>query len=361
MSIGEPKVRLSDYGYSILQIETYGRCNMECSFCPYPLRDDKESKLGYDYVESVLGQINHDDPSFEYVTFSQFNEPLLDKRIFDFIALARRNQLKTLLITNGLLLENKRITRELFDHGPDKLKISLQTLDDATFGKARGVKINLDKYYKKIFQFLSDARKFQNLEVVVDIGCNFKSTQRVIFEKAVGWSTGDPAVPNDPRELATPLIQFMEGLRKLDAAFGYTETDISQLVRSSDQRYTQSQGFSLAPNIEIKVKPFSYGRAIDEYYPATHDFSCANRILGIVADGSVVPCCLMYDSSVFSMGNIRTQNLNDIMTGNQKFLSNLRTKNLEKVDICRKCFGQPTRRGVLIKNITQKARKLIET
>ena len=35
---------LSDYGFNILQIETYGLCNMECGFCPYPLKRETKKK-----------------------------------------------------------------------------------------------------------------------------------------------------------------------------------------------------------------------------------------------------------------------------------------------------------------------------
>ena len=35
------KLNLSNFGFNILQIETKAACNMACSFCPYPLKDDK--------------------------------------------------------------------------------------------------------------------------------------------------------------------------------------------------------------------------------------------------------------------------------------------------------------------------------
>ena len=44
------KIRLSDYGFNILQIESTAACNMACSFCPYPLKDDKTSKLDIDKI-----------------------------------------------------------------------------------------------------------------------------------------------------------------------------------------------------------------------------------------------------------------------------------------------------------------------
>ena len=48
------KLKLSDYGFNILQIETVAACNMACSFCPYPLKDDKTSKLDLENIYSIF-------------------------------------------------------------------------------------------------------------------------------------------------------------------------------------------------------------------------------------------------------------------------------------------------------------------
>ena len=78
---------------------------MECGFCPYPLKGNKEkiSKLETNTIFNTLDQINSSDPDFKYVTFSQFNEPLLDSRIFDFIEHAKKKSLQVYFISNGLL------------------------------------------------------------------------------------------------------------------------------------------------------------------------------------------------------------------------------------------------------------------
>ena len=47
------KIKLSEYGFDILQIESTAACNMACSFCPYPLKDDKVSKLDLDDIFKV--------------------------------------------------------------------------------------------------------------------------------------------------------------------------------------------------------------------------------------------------------------------------------------------------------------------
>ena len=85
MNTSERTLDISKFGYTILQIETKGSCNMACQFCPYPLREDNQSVLNDSDIFHLIDQINPNDKSFEYVCFSQFNEPLLDPRIFDFI------------------------------------------------------------------------------------------------------------------------------------------------------------------------------------------------------------------------------------------------------------------------------------
>ena len=108
-------INLSEFGFNILQIESYAACNIECSFCPYPLKDDKESKLNTDEIKNVIDQINPNDPKFDYITFSQFNEPLLDSRIFELIEYAQNKGLNVLLITNGLLLNKKKNIENIFN------------------------------------------------------------------------------------------------------------------------------------------------------------------------------------------------------------------------------------------------------
>ena len=70
--------------------------------------------------------------------------------------------------------------------------------------------------------------------------------------------------------------------------------------------------------------------------------------MGIQADGNVVPCCLAYDDTI-SIGNINLSSLQGLLNNN-KFLDNLRKVGGEKHITCQKCFGEPTKRGVIIRN-----------
>ena len=58
-------------------------------------------------VFNLIDQIDPNDTNFEYVCFSQYNEPLLDSNIFKYIRYANSKKIRNLLITNALLLNNK--------------------------------------------------------------------------------------------------------------------------------------------------------------------------------------------------------------------------------------------------------------
>ena len=47
-------------------------------------------------------------------------------------------------------------------------------------------------------------------------------------------------------------------------------------------------------------------------------FSCDSKILAVLADGNVVPCCLTYDDTI-SMGKFKNNNLKDLLTKSENF------------------------------------------
>ena len=169
---------------------------MECSFCPYPLKDDKISKLNLEEIKRILNQIDQNDKKFKYVTFSQFNEPLLDNRIFEIIKYAKNIGLKVLMVTNGLLLNKEKNIDSILKIKPD-MKISLQVLDSAKHKHARGLDLELENYVNTIVNFCKKVKN-QKINVTIDIGSNYNNKKfYFILRKILGLQTGDPSIPID--------------------------------------------------------------------------------------------------------------------------------------------------------------------
>ncbi len=356
------KIKLSDYGFKELQIETKAACNMACGFCPYPLKSDKNSILNIDEVKSVIEQISSDDQNFRYVTFSQFNEPLLDNRIFDIIEHAQKNFLKVNFVTNGLLLNKEKNISELIRLKPD-IKISLQIIEMDKHFTGRGLNMDLIRYSKTIFDFC-ERIKNENINVSIDIGCNLNDNKFKFFlKKLLGLQTGDPSIINNKKKLFEVLEKFINEMSNVNKdyflnkeKFKFNNFRKSKVDYLSD--YWSQEGLKIDKNITIKIKPFFYGRRITEFKELpSKSFACHSEILGILADGSIVPCCLAYDDKI-SLGNVKSLKLKDVLNKNQ-FLKNLRSYDGKKHEVCKKCFGEPTKRGVMFRSIYNQFKKLV--
>ena len=357
------KINLSNFGFNILQVETKAACNMACSFCPYPLKDDKESVLHIDEIKKIIDQINPNDPNFKYVTFSQFNEPLLDNRIFEIIEYAQSAGLKVYFVTNGLLLNKQKNIDELLRLKPE-LKISLQIIEKGKHVEGRGLNMDLIKYSKTIFDFCEKAQN-HNFKISIDIGCNFNDNKfKFYLKKFLGLQSGDPSIINDKDNTMKVLTEFFNEISKINP--GYIKAkDIKKIFPKGNEikanshvgDYNFQQGLKIAENIEVKIKPFFYGRRISDFHKVpSKTFLCKSEILGILSDGNIVPCCLAYDDKI-SLGNTKEVNLKNVLEDNE-FLKNLRSYDGDKHEVCRKCFGEPTKRGTVIRTAINYIRRL---
>ncbi len=345
------KIKLSEFGFDILQIESTAACNMACSFCPYPLKDDKLSKLELKNIYNVLDRIDFKEQGFKYVTFSQFNEPLLDKRIFEILKHCKNNDIPVLFITNGLLLNKENNIKNLIEYGSN-IKISLQVLDSKKHKDARGLNLELERYVKTIIDFCFEAKNIKDLNITIDLGCNFNDKKlNYYIKKVLGIETGDPSVPEDMNDTMKMFFKFLEYFYDIsDEKYKESLKELRKPDRLFDHNYLKQEGYKIFSNITLKLKPFFYGRRISKFHPINDNFNCDSKILGILADGNVVPCCLAYDDSI-SLGKINEKDIKDILISGEKFLKNLRTNNLEKHETCKKCYGEPTKRGVIVRNI----------
>ena len=345
------KLKLTQYGFDVLQIESTAACNMACSFCPYPLKDDKVSKLELKDIFNTLKSIDFKDKDFKYVTFSQFNEPLLDRRIFEILEFCKVNEIPVLFITNGLLLNKEKNVENLLKFGTN-IKISLQVLDANKHKDARGLNMELDRYVKSIIEFCTKAKNFKHIKIDIDLGCNFNDKKlNYYLKKILGIQVGDPSVPKDLISSSLLFAKFLNYFYDIsDEKYQKSLEKLKDVKKIFSRNYLKQDGYKIFENITLKIKPFFYGRRISEFYAINDNFSCKSSILGILADGNVVPCCLAYDGSI-SMGKINELNMKQILENSKNFLNNLRTKNLPKHETCKKCFGEPTRRGVIARNI----------
>lgn len=93
-----------------IEIETINRCNNDCSFCPVSRKNDirklqKMSEHLFFKIIDDLAAVNYAG----YLSIFSNNEPLIDKRIIDFIRYAKKKCPNAIhaLFTNGMLLNEE--------------------------------------------------------------------------------------------------------------------------------------------------------------------------------------------------------------------------------------------------------------
>jgi len=144
-----------------VQIQTSTRCNAACGMCPYPI---VTGEPGFEHAvmdearyRRILTQLSGgavDGTAVERLSLFLMNEPLLDRRLAHWIALARAGLPRTTLglFSNGAALDAER-ARELAAAGLDELCISVHGFDAET--------------YERVMSGLSYARLRRNLDEVV--------------------------------------------------------------------------------------------------------------------------------------------------------------------------------------------------
>ncbi|NQU61380.1 MAG: SPASM domain-containing protein [Rhodospirillales bacterium] len=111
----------------VVEISESGTCNRTCAFCPRSDPDFPDIKefIKFELLEKLATQLA--DCGFDgLIIFSGFVEPLLDKKIFEKLALTKKilPNARIEVITNGDVLTTS-VLRRLFESGISTLLISI--------------------------------------------------------------------------------------------------------------------------------------------------------------------------------------------------------------------------------------------
>ena len=109
--------------YNKVYIEITNICNMNCSFCHGHSR--APHRMSKEEFEFILGKLT---PHTKYIYYHLMGEPLTHPLLPDFIKLAGEYGYKSIITTNGTLLNKRK--DELLSAGVHKVNISLHSFED---------------------------------------------------------------------------------------------------------------------------------------------------------------------------------------------------------------------------------------
>jgi len=254
-----------------IYIETTNICNLDCSFC---IKTGRE-KLTMD--ERSFRHIAEEASEFtDHVCFHLMGEPLLNGNIGGFLAVCSELDLKVNIATNGTLIGSRG---EILLSAPALRKVSFSLHSY----EANSMEIPLEEYLKDTMDFAEEAKGRAIVELRL---------WNLSRELADGLNTeNDKVVSYILKRLGLERDILTEGMGKNG-------------IRLREGLYLGFQERFIWPEKgsgEIVENGFCHGM---------------RDHIGILADGTVVPCCLDSQGSI-PLGNVFEVPLKEILAGDR--------------------------------------------
>lgn len=267
-----------------IYIEITNKCNLNCSFCSIDNNIKREMNL--EEFELVLKRIND---YTDYVYLHVKGEPLIHSRFKEILELCKKYNKQVNITTNGTML-SKKVLDIVKSNVVRQINISMQSLTD-------------NMYLNDILESCKYILDNSNIQLVFRFWAlknnRFTDLQKTFIESIISFFS-----------LNTNIIQKIENEKN---------------IKLLNNLYLNKENLFEWPNLEN-----SY------YNELGHCYGLKTHI-GILVDGTVVPCCL--DSKgIINLGNIYNDSLNSILNS-KKVINIIKGFNDNKAyeELCKHC------------------------
>lgn len=262
-------------------LEITNICNLDCVFCPKT--DRTKHRLTLEEFERLTDKLQG---QVKFLYFHLMGEPFLHPLLPDFVRMARHKGFVPVLTTNGTLLSGGK---EVIGARPHKIQISLHSQEG-------NGKEHPEKYVRQVMAFAQEAAS-QGIIVVLRL-----------------WNQGG-----------------------FDCA---NESILEWMAQCQPRPWTsRHDGWKLSENLYVEYdRMFEWPDAGHTEYEGNDVFCYALRNqIGVLVDGSVVPCCLDHDGDI-KLGNLFEQSFDEIVHSSRaKALYDGFTKHQATEPLCRRC------------------------
>lgn len=274
-------------------VEITNVCNLSCNFCPKTSRKLKfMDKEGFEHIITKI------KPYTDHIYFHLMGEPFLNEELKTFLDISKENQLKVNITTNGTLInEVKNIL--LNADALRQVNISLHSFE------ANEEKVDFNKYINNIVDFVKEAAEKTN------IICSLRL-----------WNLDTRYSANNTMNV--DIFKLLE-----------EEFEINCDLRES---LKEKNSFKLRKNVYISMgEKFKWpSLKVEELGERAFCYGLRDQI-GILVDGTVVPCCLDSDGSI-PLGNIFENHLEEILNSKRaKDIYNGFSERKAVEELCKRC------------------------
>ena len=243
--------------FSKVYVEISNLCNLSCSFCPGTKRQKRA--MTEEEFTHLLPKLR---PYTDFLYFHLMGEPLCHPKLGTFLELAHEAGFKVILTTNGTLL-HERQDLLLASPGLHKVNISLHAFE------ANDLSVPFEEYLRRCLSF-------------------GKAAEGKVLVSYRLWNSGGADELND---------QIQETLKQY---FPEDWVQERRGIRIGTRVYLEHGDKFDWPDLNAAdggAQVFCYG---------------LRDQLGVLCDGTVVPCCLDHEGDL-ALGNLFTQDLAEIL------------------------------------------------
>lgn len=276
-----------------VNIEISNICNLQCSFCPEVIRSKKLMEV--ELFESVIRQVA---PMTEMVCFHLMGEPLLHPKLPELLDICERYEAPVFFVSNGVLLTETR-SETLLHPILRQVNFSLHSYLDNYPGT------DPTAYLERVFGYVDRA-----LERRPDLYVNFRL-----------WNLSEP-------QGKTSENQIMR--QKIEAHYGV------QLIEEPNVKVQKSQNIRGRLYVHYDTEFVWPDLGLPKIGELGTCYGLRNHF-GILADGTVVPCCLDKEGKL-PLGRIPEINVDQALQSEraQKMLKGFLEGRLVE-DLCQRC------------------------
>lgn len=276
-----------------VHIEVTNICGLACSFCPPKLQPSKSMPLSF--FENILTQLQG---LTKELAFHVMGDPLTLSNLDEYLDISKKKGFEVTLTTSGYYLKNTS-SGTLFHPAVRQINISLNAYNK------NSLNLTLDDYMNSVFDLCKEKlahhpKPFINLRL---------------------WNFDE----------ACSEIDFNSDLfKRLEETFGI-ELDINKLYKE------RPKSIRLDSKVLLHFDSYFQWPSMDSSHNTQGTCYGLKSHIGILADGTVVPCCLDGEG-VINLGNLHETSLDDVLSSSRA--TNMR-EGFEKgeavEELCKKC------------------------
>lgn len=273
-------------------IEIINTCNLACSFCPSPGKD--AARMDVSTFQSILAQVA---PLTNQVCLHLLGEPTNHPNFAQILEVCRDFSIPVQLTTNGVWRAG--IAADILAGYVRQVNISLQSYMNNFPNR------NCEPYLTKIASFVAQA-----LEARPDLYINLRL-----------WDMNSEGVGRPENKILRSWIET---------------TFSATLPMPGDVRRTQSLRLVGRVYAHFDTR-FEWPDQTQPFLGRTGTCRALDHHIGVLVDGTVVPCCLDRDGHI-SLGNLHVTPLHEILQG-PKAIDMIEGfgKGELRQDVCQRC------------------------